>query len=328
MKKKTLKIVLSLMVGLFSVYLFFSSIRVFFFEPLHAWQGREGTLGEVFTGSSFEESLEDQEELVVSFLEEIQQAYVGEVFPIMFLTNRPLTSIDIQLPAATIIEETFLMEEIVITQTEDPEQWLLNSEVPLTSFSLPLTIESVGTYEITVAETVLTLNVEERKSGDEGERPPMETDDHLSGTNLAADPVTSDGSFFDDIEMDEGNLDLLEDRRREQEVGSWLEFLEAVMDPEVNHIKLIDSFESSDNPIEGIASGVSGSTINISSGDSYVYISQPGISRTLIIDGQGKYQIDFRAVAVGFLDSTMVPESPWDISYQNITFIMGIITDL
>ncbi len=157
------------------------SIRVFFFEPLHAWQGREGTLGEVFTGSSFEESLEDQEELVVSFLEEIQQAYVGEVFPIMFLTNRPLTSIDIQLPAATIIEETFLMEEIVITQTEDPEQWLLNSEVPLTSFSLPLTIESVGTYEITVAETVLTLNVEERKSGDEGERPPMETDDRPIG---------------------------------------------------------------------------------------------------------------------------------------------------
>ncbi|EPH68092.1 WxL domain-containing protein [Enterococcus casseliflavus] len=323
MKKKTLKIVLSLMVGLFSVYLFFPSIRVFFFEPLHAWQGREGTLGEVFTGSSFEESLEDQEELVVSFLEEIQQAYVGEVFPIMFLTNRPLTSIDIQLPAATIIEETFLMEEIVITQTEDPEQWLLNSEVPLTSFSLPLTIESVGTYEITVAETVLTLNVEERKSGDEGERPPMETDDHPIGTNLAADPVKSDGSFFDDIEVDEGNLDLLEDRRREQEVGSWLEFLEAVMDPEVNHIKLIDSFESSDNPIEGIASGVSGSTINISSGDSYVYISQPGISRTLIIDGQGKYQIDFRAVAVGFLDSTMVPESPWDISYQNITLYHG-----
>lgn len=310
------------MVGLFSVCLFILFVREFFFEPLHAWQGGEGRLGELFTVSSLEESLEDQEELVISFSEEIQQAYVGEAIPIMFVANRLLTNIEIQLPASASIEETFLADEIVITQTEDPEQWRLHSELPLLSFSLPLILEAVGSYEIKIADAVLTLNVEERETAQDSETYPVETNDHPSSNGSATVPISSDGTFFDDIEVDEGNLDLLEDRIKEQEVGTWLEFLEAVMDPDVNYIKLIDSFESSDVPsenLEGIGLGLH----NPDGGYVFVNIHTSGISRTLVIDGQGKYQIDFRAVTLSMQNSTMNPETPWDITLQNMTIYHG-----
>lgn len=65
--------------------------------------------------------------------------------------------------------------------------------------------------------------------------------------------------------------------------------------------------------------------MNESGGVAYLDNRRPDISRTLIIDGQGKHKIDFRAVSVCFWSSTVNDEEniPWDITLQNIEIYSG-----
>lgn len=69
---------------------------------------------------------------------------------------------------------------------------------------------------------------------------------------------------------------------------------------------------------------VGSATSNPTNGLAYIWTNASGISRTLVIEGNG-YQIDFRAVAVGFYDSTVNSATPWDITYQNIDIVMATI---
>ncbi|WP_244324004.1 WxL domain-containing protein [Enterococcus casseliflavus] len=84
------------------------------------------------------------------------------------------------------------------------------------------------------------------------------------------------------------------------------------------------SFQTNDNPRLGIT-GIDGwsSSANPNGGLAYVYINASRVSRTLIIDGLDTYQMDLRAVAICFRDSSVNPDSPWDITLQNLELYHG-----
>lgn len=106
-------------------------------------------------------------------------------------------------------------------------------------------------------------------------------------------------------------------------VANWADFISALSDNTVEALNITSDFQTYDNPRSGvIGSLTTGATTNVSGGASYVYLNNIGISRKVIIEGNG-HQIDFRAVTLCFNSRTASGTPPWDITYQNMEVYHG-----
>lgn len=106
-------------------------------------------------------------------------------------------------------------------------------------------------------------------------------------------------------------------------VANWADFISALSDNTVEALNITSDFQTYDNPRGGVIGPLTtGATTNISGGASYVYLNNIGISRKVIIEGNG-HQIDFRAVTLCFNSRTASGSPPWDITYQNMEVYHG-----
>lgn len=339
MKKKTLKIMTLVIIGLFSVQQGFPLIRDFFVDPVYALQEAKA---EAESSSSTAHS----QPIELYFSTDAHEGKTAELILIEFTSNQPLGELDLVLPAEAKIESSALPEGVVIQQTE-AQQWRLLSQEPLSDFLVPLTFEEAGAYEIQVADEILTVEIApgaettdpdtpEAKEGDHStpdaeEQTEVEADDSKLGISATDDDIftTPDPDLpFDP--NDPGNLYLLDGQNfQEQGVSNWTEFMEAVMDVNIQYIYFERSFNSTQPVIPAHLQGgtnvgytLNNTQQNVSSNDVWLWLRQAQVGRTLIIDGKG-LTLDLQAVVFGFTANSHHPTRNWDVTFQNMKLYSG-----
>lgn len=319
MKKKPLKLLL-LVIGLVSIPLSFPFLRDTFIAPLYALQEQEREEDEL---SSAEERA-DLTDVDFQFLTSNKQGYLGEKIPIEIMAHQPVIEVAVVLPPEAVIEPSLFPEGMTIEQME-ADQWQLFSETPQSNWLLPITFEEEGTYEVMVGEERIEIEIQgSPEEGEEGQEEAQGSDQEEAEPESEEQPETTEP---DQAEPKEGALpnddDDSEDPKRY--VANWQEFILAIQTRTVNYIILTENFDSPDRPAEGLSNVTMTNWFgnqNPSGIATYLYLNSAEISRPLIIEGQG-HTIDFRSVSVCFNNITAHPETPWDITLQNIEMYSG-----
>lgn len=317
MKKKPLKLLL-LVIGLVSIPLRFPFLRDAFIAPLYALQAEDE--------HSLTEEMADLKDADFQFLTSGKQGYLGEEIPIEIVAQQPVTEAAVVLPPEAAIEPSLFPEGRTVEQVE-ADQWRLLSEPPQSNWLLLLTFAE-GSHEVMVGEERLALESQgsPEESGEETEESKGEGVERENEEQKGNAHQTEPGGAFPYDADDPGNLYLLEvTEESSREVTNWQEFILAIQTRTVKYITLTENFDSPDRPAEGLSNVTMTDWFgnqNPSGIATYLYLNSPRISRTLIIEGQG-HTIDFRSVSVGFNDMTVNPDTPWDITLQNIELYSG-----
>lgn len=331
MNKKKRKVYFTIIIGLLGGLYFFSTMSVFSSNIFFAAQLEEETVA----SDPFEPIREKEAEgkVAIYFDESTKAGTVGDMLLVAFHTGRPISEIAIRLPQSAVFVEEELPKGVKITSTTEENGWKLTTDIPRSDFLVPLVVDTAGTFPFEVAESMIILEIKEAR-----ETNPTDTqEDALTDSSDSTDQFDQEdredqlpkekeieSQIPDESESDPGNLYLLGDDVKKRGVANWVEFMAAMVDPTVNYIYLTASFQTNDNPRLGIT-GIDGwsSSANPNGGLAYVYINASRVSRTLIIDGLDTFQMDLRAVAICFRDSSVNPDSPWDITLQNLELYHG-----
>lgn len=311
--------------------LLFSTMSVFSSNIFFAAQLEEETVA----SDPFEPIREKEAEgkVAIYFDESTKAGTVGDMLLVAFHTGRPISEIAIRLPQSAVFVEEELPKGVKIMSTTEENGWKLTTDIPRSDFLVPLVVDTAGAFPFEVAESMIRLEIKEAR-----ETNPTDTqEDALTDSSDSTDQFDQEdkedqlpkekeieSQIPDESESDPGNLYLLGDDVKKRGVANWVEFMAAMVDPTVNYIYLTASFQTNDNPRLGIT-GIDGwsSSANPNGGLAYVYINASRVSRTLIIDGLDTFQMDLRAVAICFRDSSVNPDSPWDITLQNLELYHG-----
>lgn len=89
----------------------------------------------------------------ISFPEEMIQGEVDHVLDFIFYSEDALETVDLALPEQVIIDQESLIEGLTAVETENEGVWQLTSETPQTTFVLPIIVDTIGEYEIIVADS-------------------------------------------------------------------------------------------------------------------------------------------------------------------------------
>lgn len=331
MNKKKRKVYFTIIIGLLGGLYFFSTMSVFSSNIFFAAQLEEETVA----SDPFEPIREKEAEgkVAIYFDESTKAGTVGDMLLVAFHTGRPISEIAIRLPQSAVFVEEELPKGVKITSTTEENGWKLTTDIPRSDFLVPLVVDTAGSFPFEVAESMIILEIKEAR-----ETNPTDTqEDALTDSSDSTDQFDQEdkedqlpkekeieSQIPDESESDPGNLYLLGDDVKKRGVANWVEFMAAMVDPTVNYIYLTASFQTNDNPRLGIT-GIDGwsSSANPNGGLAYVYINASRVSRTLIIDGLDTFQMDLRAVAICFRDSSVNPDSPWDITLQNLELYHG-----
>ncbi|MFJ3330568.1 WxL domain-containing protein [Enterococcus sp. NPDC086594] len=331
MNKKKRKVYFTIIIGLLGGLYFFSTMSVFSSNIFFAAQLEEETVA----SDPFEPIREKEAEgkVAIYFDESTKAGTVGDMLLVAFHTGRPISEIAIRLPQSAVFVEEELPKGVKITSTTEENGWKLTTDIPRSDFLVPLVVDTAGAFPFEVAESMIILEIKEAR-----ETNPTDTqEDALTDSSDSTDQFDQEdkedqlpkekeieSQIPDESESDPGNLYLLGDDVKKRGVANWVEFMAAMVDPTVNYIYLTASFQTNDNPRLGIT-GIDGwsSSANPNGGLAYVYINASRVSRTLIIDGLDTFQMDLRAVAICFRDSSVNPDSPWDITLQNLELYHG-----
>ncbi|MDU3374619.1 MAG: pectate lyase-like adhesive domain-containing protein, partial [Enterococcus casseliflavus] len=328
MNKKKRKVYFTIIIGLLGGLYFFSTMSVFSSNIFFAAQLEEDTVA----SEAFEpiREKEAEERVAIYFDESTKAGTVGDMLLVAFHTDRPISEIAIRLPQSAVIAEEELPKGVKITPTTEENGWKLTTDTPRSDFLVPVVVDTAGSFPFEVAESMIILEIKEARetnstdTQEDDQTDSSDSTDQLDQEDQVAEEKEIESQLPEASDSDPGNLYLLGDDVKKRGVANWVEFMAAMVDPTVNYIYLTASFQTNDNPRLGIT-GIDGwsSSANPNGGLAYVYINASRVSRTLIIDGLDTYQMDLRAVAICFRDSSVNPDSPWDITLQNLELYHG-----
>lgn len=329
MKNKPHKIAITLVIGFLCVQFFFPSLSSLFFSEIQALQNLEQkvdadiglALPEKKDASLSQETINPRFEAVESVI----SGQAEEIVKASFHSDQPLTKLMITFPKEAVILEEELPALLSVEEFTEENEWQLVYEEPTKVFHLPIVFEREGNYQASIGDQSIKFEIKPAEKVEvDGETSDSEVYEEASETEALAAEDT-----LENVSQEKESTDVSQlvppvtplDEINHRDVTNWQEFMIAIGDRTVNYINILNDFESADNPTAGIQ-GVTGSTSNPNANVAYVWFTASTISRTLVIQGND-YQIDFRAVAVGFQNSTFNNESPWDITYQNIDIVHG-----
>ena len=328
MNKKKRKVYFTIIIGLLGGLYFFSTMSVFSSNVFFAAQLEEETVAsEPFDPIREQET---EERVAIYFDESTKAGTIGELLLVAFHTDRPISEIAIRLPQSAVIAEEELPKGVKMTPTAEENGWKLTTDTPRSDFLVPLIVDTAGSFPFEVAESMIILEIKKASetnptdTHEDEQTDSSDSTDQLDQEDQVPEEKEKESQLPEASTSDPGNLYLLGDDVKKRGVANWVEFMAAMVDPTVNYIYLTASFQTNDNPRLGIT-GIDGwsSSANPNGGLAYVYINASRVSRTLIIDGLDKYQMDLRAVAICFRDSSVNPDSPWDITLQNLELYHG-----
>lgn len=345
MKNTPHKVIIAIIIGLLSVQTFFPSLSSILLPEIHAIDHTIEPLDETQNMSLLDKATQpiqtkefDIHNPFFQFPVSVIEGVVDQPIDVFVVSSQPLNEITLVVAKeAAIVEEEFAAEVKNKKLSEEEQEWTLTFDEELMEFEIPIVFNKIGDYRLFIGEAELTIEVQAEDDGeedldDDADNETIETEVSPSDTPQETQPP-NDANLNEnqqDTEADQAEAiaQLTEpvtplDEISHRDVSNWQEFMAAIVNREVNYINIVNDFESSNNPTQGVSGVAAGSaTSNPSNGVAYIWTNASGISRTLVIEGNG-YQIDFRAVAVGFYDSTVNSASPWDITYQNIDIVHG-----
>lgn len=349
MKNTPHKVIIAIIIGLLSVQTFFPSLSSLLLPEIHAIDHTIEPLDETQNMSLLDKATQpiqtkefDIHTPFFQFPVSVIEGVVDQPIDVFVVSSQPLDEITLVVAKeAAIVEEEFAAEVKSKKLSEEEQEWTLTFDEELMEFEIPIVFNQIGDYQLVIGEAELTIEVqaeddEEEDSDDDADNETIETEVSPSETPQEGERTTQPSN---DANLNENQQDTEADQAEaiaqltepvtplneisHRDVSNWQEFMAAIVNKDVNYINIVNDFESSDNPTQGVSGVAAGSaTSNPTNGLAYIWTTASGISRTLVIEGNG-YQIDFRAVAVGFYDSTVNSATPWDITYQNIDIVHG-----
>ncbi|MDU3373532.1 MAG: WxL domain-containing protein [Enterococcus casseliflavus] len=349
MKNTPHKVIIAIIIGLLSVQTFFPSLSNLLLPEIHAIDHTIEPLDETQNMSLLDKATQpiqtkeyDNHKRFFQFPVSVIEGVVDQPIDVFVVSSQPLDEITLVVAKeAAIVEEEFAAEVKSKKLSEEEQEWTLTFDEELMEFEIPIVFNKIGDYKLVIGEAELTIEVQtedvaEDDSDDDTDNERIETEVSPSDTPQEGERTTQPSNDAnpnenqEDTEADQAEAiaQLTEpvtplDEISHRDVSNWQEFMAAIVNKDVNYINIVNDFESSDNPTQGVSGVAAGSaTSNPTNGLAYIWTNASGISRTLVIEGNG-YQIDFRAVAVGFYDSTVNSATPWDITYQNIDVVHG-----
>ncbi|MGL9847812.1 hypothetical protein IGJ91_002982 [Enterococcus sp. DIV0765f] len=267
---------------------------------------------------------------IFSFEESQEPHVAGKQFELVVHASQEVSEFVVNLPEGVSIIEDKQSADIKFTNIEG-NQWQVLANSPQMTFSIPLIVEKEGEYEVAVGEVKTTLYIQAEESQQTTEQEITSSEEKetekTEESKVEGEMSVSNDEPSSTTETSENHSEQVMENARStketgvQDVANWQEFIRAFVDPTVNYINVIADFETPDNPVSGLT-GVTGATSNPNGGTVFVYVNASQVSRKLVIEGNG-HQIDFRAVSLGFHNSSVNSNNPWDITLQNIEIYHG-----
>lgn len=128
---------------LFALLPLITTLTIMNAETIFSWTPEE----------EHEEKADDEVSGKISFAEELIQGEVEHIIDFIFYSEVALETVDIALPQEVSIDQEALNDELTVVAKDHEGVWQLNSETPQTTFVLPILVDTIGEYEIIVAET-------------------------------------------------------------------------------------------------------------------------------------------------------------------------------
>ncbi len=280
--------------------------------------------GKVFArNENVEETVENNQKKeskpIFSFTEEKIKSRAGETFSLTFVSNKEVKEATIHLPKEASIVKASLPVGVTVEELEE-DYWLLRSDEYRATFTIPLVVEEEGTYEAFTSNEKTTMEIT-----------PLMTETHSGGKLLNQDESTDSEENFDEI-VEENTSNELEEIRSDNEmsyiltesgianVSDWTGFAQALGTPSISTIEIKQDFEVP--TVSNVSGFITGGSSNPSGGEVHVNLTPANSSRTLTVNGNG-HHIDFGAVTINAARATHNAQSPWDITFNDLTVYSG-----
>ncbi|WP_324612220.1 pectate lyase-like adhesive domain-containing protein, partial [Carnobacterium maltaromaticum] len=256
---------------------------------------------------------------IFSFTEEKIKSRAGETFSLTFVSNKEVKEATIHLPKEASIVKASLPVGVTVEELEE-DYWLLRSDEYRATFTIPLVVEEEGTYEAFTSNEKTTMEIT-----------PLMTETHSGGKLLNQDESTDSEENFDEI-VEENTSNELEEIRSDNEmsyiltesgianVSDWTGFAQALGTPSISTIEIKQDFEVP--TVSNVSGFITGGSSNPSGGEVHVNLTPANSSRTLTVNGNG-HHIDFGAVTINAARATHNAQSPWDITFNDLTVYSG-----
>ena len=238
MNKKKRKVYFTIIIGLLGGLYFFSTMSVFSSNVFFAAQLEEKTVA----SESFDliREQEAEERVAIYFDESTKSGTVGDLLLVAFHTDRPISEIAIRLPQSAVIAEEELPKGVKITPTTEENGWKLTTDTPRSDFSVPVVVDTAGSFPFEVAESMIILEIKEaRETNPTDTQEDDQTDssdstdqldhlDQLDQEDQVAEEKEIESQLPEASASDPGNLYLLGDdvKKEELPIGSnlWLQW--------------------------------------------------------------------------------------------------------
>lgn len=259
------------------------------------------------------------------FIETQFNEEIHGVVKIQIESDMPVTEVAVQLPSEAKIQDALLLEGQT-HQVNEKGQTIFSQTMETKSLELPVVFDTAGEYQVSIVsddESIVSATIKVTAS----ETPivaeePLESETDASSEILEVEAGIENASIPEtDTPLNNEKISRA-DENGVQDVATWVEFIRAFVDPTVTTINVIDDFATPSNPRLDLTTVTTGDTGNFTGGLSGVYLSVPNISRSLVIEGNN-HQIDFKAVALCFLDTTANVNSPWDVELKDLEIYHG-----
>lgn len=257
------------------------------------------------------------------FIETQINEEIHGVVKIQIESDMPVTEVAVQLPSEAKVQDALLLEG-QSHQVNEEGQTILSQTMETKSLELPVVFDTAGEYQVSIVSNdestvTATINITAGETSIVTEEP-LESETEASSEILE---VGIENASIPETETPLNNEKISRaDENGVQDVATWVEFIRAFVDPTVTTINVIDDFATPSNPRLDLTTVTTGDTGNFTGGLSGVYLSVPNISRSLVIEGNN-HQIDFKAVALCFLDTTANVNSPWDVELKDLEIYHG-----
>lgn len=186
------------------------------------------------------------------------QGKVEEPLQVTFFSDQEVSEARITLPEEATISKEKLSAGISLKKGENPTEWLVQSKQAQNKFVLPVTFESEGTFDVSIADESVTIDIQEKEAD-------SEASDH-------------DNELPEEVIINPREMDIGETGKEELasfntiNVSTWGQFRTAINNQNVTTINVLANISgnTSFNPISrDLTINGNGHTIN-SQGQQYV----------------------------------------------------------
>ncbi|SDK43147.1 pectate lyase-like adhesive domain-containing protein [Enterococcus casseliflavus] len=296
MKNTPHKVIIAIIIGLLSVQTFFPSLSNLLLPEIHAIDHTIEPLDETQNMSLLDKATQpiqtkeyDNHKRFFQFPVSVIEGVVNQPIDVFVVSSQPLDEITLVVAKeAAIVEEEFAAEVKSKKLSEEEQEWTLTFDEELMEFEIPIVFNKIGDYKLVIGEAELTIEVQtedvaEDDSDDDTDNERIETEVSPSDTPREGERTTQPSNDAnpnenqEDTEADQAEAiaQLTEpvtplDEISHRDVSNWQEFMAAIVNKDVNYINIVNDFESSDNPTQGVSGVAAGSaTSNPTNGLAY-----------------------------------------------------------